>query len=70
MPTTDPLSPTDLRHVNALAVSFPLTGVQALALYHLVGKDRSRVQAALIRAEIADDDAYAGARRRLLAGLN
>ena len=59
------LSPDDLRQINALAISFPITGVQAIYLYRLAAKDRPQAQAALIRAEMTGEDVYAGALRRL-----
>ena len=62
--TTD-LSPDDLRQINALAISFPITGIQAISLYRLAGSSWPQAQAALIRAEIAGEDVYAGALRRL-----
>ena len=62
--TTD-LSPTDLRRINALVLSFSITGVQAISLYRLADRDWRQAQAALIRAEIAGEDVYAGALRRL-----
>ena len=59
------LSPGELRQVNALAVSFSITGIQAIYLYRLAGRSRSQTEAALIRAEIAGEDIYTGAFRRL-----
>jgi len=59
------LSPTDWRRINALALSFPITGVQTIALYRLAGRSWLQVQAALIRAEMAGEDVYTGALRRL-----
>lgn len=59
------LSSADLRHINALAVSFPVTGDQAIHLFQLVGKDRALVEMALIAAEAAGEDVYAGALRRI-----
>ncbi len=61
----DTLSSDDLRQINALAISFPTTGVQAIYLYRLAGKDRPQAQAALIRAEMTGEDVYTGALRRL-----
>ena len=65
MPESDTLSPADLRQLNALTLSFSITGVQAISLYRLAGNNWSQAQAALIRAEMAGEDVYAGARRRL-----
>ena len=60
-----PLSPADLRQINTLTLSFPSTGNQAISLYRLASRYRVRVQAALIRAEMAGEGVYAGALRRL-----
>ena len=65
MPEPDTLSSADLRQLNALTLSFPITGVQAISLYRLAGKSWSSAQAALIRAEMAGEEVYAGALRRL-----
>ena len=65
MTELDTLTPDDLRQINALAISFPITGVQAIYLYRFAGKDRAPVEAALIYAEMAGEDVYAGALRRL-----
>jgi len=55
MTQSDTLSPDDLRQINALALSFPITGVQAIYLYRLAGKDRSQVtSAALARLKAYD----------------
>jgi len=62
---SDTLSPADLRQLNALALSFSITGVQAISLYRLSGDSWSQAQAALLRAEIAGEDVYTGALRRL-----
>ena len=59
------LSPADLRQINALVLSFPITGAQAISLYRLAGQNWAQVQAALIRAEMAGENVYAGALRRL-----
>jgi len=59
------LSPADLRRINALVLSFSISGIQAITLYRLAGRDWLQAQAALIRAEMAGEDAYAGALRRL-----
>ena len=60
-----PLSPAEWRQINALTLSFSITGPQAISLYRLADRNWARVQAALIRAEIAGEDVYAGALRRL-----
>ena len=65
MPEPDTLSSDDLRQLNALTLSFSITGVQAITLYRLAGNNWSQAQAALIRAEIAGEEVYAGALRRL-----
>ena len=65
MTESDTLSPNDLRQINALAISFPITGVQPIYLYRFAGKDRALVEAALMRAESAGEDVYTGALRRL-----
>ncbi len=65
MTELDTLTPDDLRQINALAISFPITGVQVIYLYRLADKDRSQAQAALIRAEMAGEDVYSGAMHRL-----
>jgi hypothetical protein len=65
MPESDPLSPADLRQLNALILSFSITGVQAISLYRLSGGSWPQAQAALIRTEMAGEDVYAGALRRL-----
>jgi len=61
----DTLSPADRCQINALSLSFPITGVQAISLYRLAGRSWPYAQAALIRAEMAGEDVYAGALRRL-----
>ncbi len=63
--TTAPLSPADLRHINALTLSFPITGAQATFLYRLADRSWPQAQAALTRAEMAGENVYAGALRRL-----
>ena len=65
MPEPDTLTADDLRQLNALTLSFPVTGVQAISLYRLAGGNWIQVQAALIRAEMAGEDVYAGALCRL-----
>ena len=59
------LSPADLRQINILVISFPITGTQTISLYRLAGQNWPQVQAALIRAEMAGGDLYTGALRRL-----
>ena len=65
MPESDTLSLADLRQLNALTLSFPITGVQAISLYRLAGSSWPQIQAALIRAEMAGEEVYAGALCRL-----
>lgn len=58
-------SSADLRHINALAISFPITGDQAIHLFQLMDKDRALTEMALIAAEAAGEDVYTGALRRI-----
>ena len=62
MPEPDTLSSDDLRQFNALTLSFPITGDQAISLYRLAGNNWLQAKAAFIRAEMAGEDVYAGAR--------
>ena len=65
MTNSDTFAADDLRQINALTLSFSITGVQAISLYRLAGNNWLQAQAALIRAEMAGEAVYAGALRRL-----
>jgi len=65
MTNPDTLTADALRQLNALILSFSITGTQAISLYRLAGNNWPQAQAALIRAEMAGEDVYSGAMRRL-----
>ena len=65
MTDPDTLTADTLRQLNALTLSFSITGTQAVSLYRLAGSNWPQAQAALIRAEMAGENVYAGALRRL-----
>lgn len=66
MDRPDFLTTEKRRHINALAISFPITGNQEIRLFQLADKDRARGEAALIGAEVPRENVYAGALHRLV----